>query len=189
MARTADPNRRADILQAARETFQERGYTRARIADVAARAGVAPGTIYLYFASKEAMVLALAEQFFANMADATLPKIDQPDSMAAINDAVHAGLTYAAQERDLLKFTFLDAGFNATKPAPAQLAFRDELAHHLSRRMDEGTWRRYDPAILSDLIIGMMVRAVEAGVLQNHDLKRYEQTITALLCHTLLPHA
>ena len=42
---------RADraILDAALDVFAEHGYAAARLEDVAARAGVAKGTIYLYF--------------------------------------------------------------------------------------------------------------------------------------------
>jgi AcrR family transcriptional regulator len=48
--------RREDILQAAREVFFSSGFHRATIDDVAARAEVSKGTIYLYFESKEAIL-------------------------------------------------------------------------------------------------------------------------------------
>ncbi len=47
------------ILDAALDVFAEKGFANARLDDVAARAGVAKGTIYLYFASKEALFEAL----------------------------------------------------------------------------------------------------------------------------------
>src|SRR5438876_277417 len=47
--------RRAAILAAALEEFTARGYEGARLDDVAKRAGVAKGTIYLYFADKETL--------------------------------------------------------------------------------------------------------------------------------------
>src|SRR5215218_1243829 len=47
--------RRAAILSAALDEFTARGYEGARLDDVAKRAGVAKGTIYLYFADKEAL--------------------------------------------------------------------------------------------------------------------------------------
>src|SRR5439155_7327804 len=47
--------RRAAILAAALEEFTARGYEGARLDDVAKRAGVAKGTIYLYFADKESL--------------------------------------------------------------------------------------------------------------------------------------
>jgi AcrR family transcriptional regulator len=45
--------RRREILDAARQEFFERGFHRPTVDDVAARAEVSKGTIYLYFASKE----------------------------------------------------------------------------------------------------------------------------------------
>ena len=47
--------RRDAILAAALEEFSARGFAAARLDDVAQRAGVAKGTIYLYFADKEAL--------------------------------------------------------------------------------------------------------------------------------------
>jgi AcrR family transcriptional regulator len=47
--------RREAILEAALDEFSTRGFAAARLDDVAARAGVAKGTIYLYFADKETL--------------------------------------------------------------------------------------------------------------------------------------
>jgi AcrR family transcriptional regulator len=47
--------RREAILNAALDEFSARGYAAARLDDIAERAGVAKGTIYLYFADKEAL--------------------------------------------------------------------------------------------------------------------------------------
>ena len=47
--------RREAILEAALDEFSARGFAGARLEDVAKRAGVAKGTIYLYFADKEAL--------------------------------------------------------------------------------------------------------------------------------------
>src|SRR3954453_12030967 len=47
--------RREAILAAALDEFTARGYEGARLDDVAKRAGVAKGTIYLYFADKETL--------------------------------------------------------------------------------------------------------------------------------------
>jgi len=53
-AKTADA-RRAAILAAALDVFSRHGFATARLDDVAAKAGIAKGTLYLYFASKEAL--------------------------------------------------------------------------------------------------------------------------------------
>jgi TetR/AcrR family transcriptional regulator, fatty acid metabolism regulator protein len=49
--------RRRDILDSAVRVFAEHGFADARIRDIAAGAGVAEGTIYLYFAGKEDLLL------------------------------------------------------------------------------------------------------------------------------------
>src|SRR6185369_1719727 len=49
----ADPEKRKRILQAAIRTFGRRGFHEARIAEIAAAASVAEGTVYLYFKNKE----------------------------------------------------------------------------------------------------------------------------------------
>ena len=52
-ARKVEPEtRRQAILDAALAVFAERGFEAARLEDVAARAGVAKGTLYLYFRDK-----------------------------------------------------------------------------------------------------------------------------------------
>jgi AcrR family transcriptional regulator len=50
--------RRASILKAARDAFSRLGFAAATVDDVAERAGIAKGTLYLYFRSKEEIYLA-----------------------------------------------------------------------------------------------------------------------------------
>src|SRR5574340_427846 len=52
------------ILRAASELFAERGYHATSLEDIAARVGIAKGTIYLHFASKDDLVVALMKQGF-----------------------------------------------------------------------------------------------------------------------------
>jgi hypothetical protein len=47
--------RRGAIIEAALDEFVARGFTATRIDDIASRAGVAKGTIYLHFKDKESM--------------------------------------------------------------------------------------------------------------------------------------
>ena len=54
-ARAAQAERREAILAAALEEFSARGFAATRLDDVASRAGVAKGTIYLYFRDKESL--------------------------------------------------------------------------------------------------------------------------------------
>jgi AcrR family transcriptional regulator len=54
-----------EILAAALSVFAERGFAAARMDDIAARARVSKGTIYLYFESKEAVFRALIQETLA----------------------------------------------------------------------------------------------------------------------------
>src|SRR6266700_2813345 len=57
--------RAALILQAAEEVLAEKGYHETSMDEIAARVGVAKGTVYLHFPSKEDLVFALIEQAVA----------------------------------------------------------------------------------------------------------------------------
>jgi len=57
--------RPAQLLAAALEFFVARGYAATRLDDVAARAGVSKGTLYLYFGSKQALFEAVVREHIA----------------------------------------------------------------------------------------------------------------------------
>src|SRR5438067_7422732 len=58
---TPGPKRDA-ILRAAIDIFADRGYFNAQVADVARAAGVAAGTVYLYFRSKDDLLISIFER-------------------------------------------------------------------------------------------------------------------------------
>lgn len=82
MSETAKPRRRrkdarpAEVLDAALEVFCEKGFAAARMDDIAARAGVAKGTLYLYFPSKDEIFRALVKL-------AVAAKVERLEAMAA----------------------------------------------------------------------------------------------------------
>jgi len=59
---TAALAKRDAILRAAIDVFAERGYFNAQVADVARAAGVAAGTVYLYFRSKDDLLVSIFER-------------------------------------------------------------------------------------------------------------------------------
>lgn len=68
--------RPGEIVEAALAVFTERGYASARIDEIAARAGVSKGAIYLYFDTKEAL-------FRAVVTDAVRPNVRRVLDLAA----------------------------------------------------------------------------------------------------------
>jgi TetR/AcrR family fatty acid metabolism transcriptional regulator len=61
-ARPDKGDKRDAILRAAIDTFAARGFFNAQVADVARAAGVAAGTVYLYFRSKDDLLVSIFER-------------------------------------------------------------------------------------------------------------------------------
>lgn len=59
---TARADKRDAILRAAIDIFAERGFFNAQVADVARAAGVAAGTVYLYFRSKDDLLVSIFDR-------------------------------------------------------------------------------------------------------------------------------
>ena len=86
MPRTIPKERFHDLIEAATAVFLEQGYRRTQMADVAARMGVAKGTVYLYVESKEALFHSVVRH-----ADRT-ERIDLPDALPVPTPAPGATL-------------------------------------------------------------------------------------------------
>lgn len=82
-ARSAE--RREVILNAALDEFAERGFESARLDDVAKRAGIAKGTIYLYFRDKETLFQELLREMLTPIVGGfeTLGRADIPAKQLA----------------------------------------------------------------------------------------------------------
>ncbi len=86
MPRAIPKERFHDLIEAATAVFLEQGYRRTQMADVAARMGVAKGTVYLYVESKEALFHAVVRY-----ADRT-ERIELPDQLPVPTPAPGATL-------------------------------------------------------------------------------------------------
>lgn len=78
-------DRPAEIIQAALFVFAEKGFAAAKLEDIARRAGVSKGAIYLYFETKE-------EVFRAVVSQALAPNVGAVKAMAAAHPGPLAGL-------------------------------------------------------------------------------------------------
>src|SRR5437870_547242 len=73
--------RPGEILTAALDCFAERGYTATRLDDVAARAGITKGTVYLYYPNKE-------ELFKAVVRKGLVPNLERIEAAAGAAETV-----------------------------------------------------------------------------------------------------
>ena len=77
--RRSDPeHRRQELVEAATAVFIRQGYASTRVADIATAAGVAKGTVYEYFPSKEEVFLAV----FASVNEGITRRIEEVDEEA-----------------------------------------------------------------------------------------------------------
>jgi AcrR family transcriptional regulator len=99
------------IIDAAERVFVKRGLAGTRMSDVAAEAGLATGTLYNYFANRDALLSSLLEHRFdqlvaaVRLADAAVPAAPLRDRLVAV---VRASFEHFEAHRAL--FTVLSGG-------------------------------------------------------------------------------
>lgn len=65
--RVKEGNKEKDILDASVKVFAQKGYHTAKITDIAKEAGVAAGSVYLYYENKEDLLLKIFEQLWRTL--------------------------------------------------------------------------------------------------------------------------
>ncbi|MGH9814836.1 MAG: TetR/AcrR family transcriptional regulator [Candidatus Acidiferrales bacterium] len=89
---------RERIVDAARDLFWLQGYEATSLAEIAEKADANLGSVYYFFRSKEALLLAALDWYLANLSEVTRPAFartaDPVERVFAILDGYRAGLTY-----------------------------------------------------------------------------------------------
>ena len=92
------------ILDAARGEFGERGFSDSSIVGITQRAGVALGTFYTYFDSKEAVFQALVRDMSGKVREQVGPALSQAaDALDGERRALEAFLDFARDHRDIYR--------------------------------------------------------------------------------------
>ena len=110
---------RESLLAAAEQEFAERGLS-ASVADIARRAGVAKGTVFRHFATKEDLIASIVCAHIAALTEAARRLSDAADPGTALLEF----LTIAADQRQQHDLTFLQS---ASESDPRVSEVRDEL--------------------------------------------------------------
>jgi AcrR family transcriptional regulator len=153
--------RRETILQAALDEFSASGFAAARLDDVARRAGVAKGTIYLYFRDKESLFQELVRSMLSPLVG-RLEAAGMADLPArAVAEAV-ADLfvreIFGTRREDVLRLIITEG---PRFPKIAEIYYREVIA-------------RVVPAMRA-----LMGRAVARGELKSDALARFPQLLVA----------
>ncbi|OGK87321.1 MAG: hypothetical protein A2W08_05045 [Candidatus Rokubacteria bacterium RBG_16_73_20] len=84
-----DPDKPQQIIEAAIRVFARSGYYNSRVSDIAREAGIAAGTIYLYFRTKDEILVTLFREKMAEWVALVREAIaGEPDSLAKIRKIV-----------------------------------------------------------------------------------------------------
>ena len=130
MPRVADREaRRAELVTAAANAFARQGVAGTAVSDIVKAAGCAQGTFYLYFESKDDVVLAVAERLVDTMAERIERAVAAParpavEKLLALSGVLgdSAALTEASELIDIMH-------------RPGNRAIHDRMAEHLTPRL------------------------------------------------------
>jgi len=143
-----------EILEAALAVFAEKGFAATRLDDVAAKAGITKGTIYLYFDSKQALFEALARQSIGVQIDQVSAQLAQfPGSSAELLRLVLSTLGHFAITSDRVVLPRLVLAEAANFPQLAEF------------------WRREVVERGVALMSGIIARGIVRGEFRNIDLQ------------------
>jgi AcrR family transcriptional regulator len=121
-------------MAAARRVFARQGYATTKITDITAEAGRAAGGIYRYFASKSAVLEALAEDFLTALHDRVVGKAGHDHTMTTREDVREHVQAYWETYREFLPE--MVAIFQASMSEPVFAAIWREM-----RTRDLVIWR------------------------------------------------
>lgn len=131
---------REKILETALELFRERGYAETSMREIAAKAGVATGLAYYYFASKDAIVLAFYDRANRDLG----PLLEQAQKSkkfdARLQAMIEAKLRYFEANRNFLGALMGHAANPSSPLSPfgePSRAIRETEFTHFQRALDE----------------------------------------------------
>lgn len=158
--------RRREILQAAATLFAEQGYQRTSVKEIADRAGIAPGTIYLYFDSKGDLLIGLMMRL------AELEDLDEQVGQAMRSDP-RTFLTTAFQNR-------------MERVVESEEMLRAILPQMLVQPALREQFRRQFVAPVIDLVEQYVEAQVEQGKMQPVDVPLTVRAVQSMFIGLLL---
>lgn len=192
--------RRQEILEAALALFDERGFDATTVQSIASAAGVAAGTVYLYFPSKEHVLQALHARFHAGMqaqieetAAEALRRMDSPNKVYgwgidAMVDGV-VGYVLEHQQETAVICRFLPRMNDELVREGREMG--EFVAGVIKAGVDAGSLHVSDPEMTGQLLTAALRDAMLQSILTGHpdDLPRIGAQAKELFRKALAPQA
>lgn len=154
-----------ELLAAALEQFVERGYAATRLEDVARRAGVSKGTLYLYFANKEELFKAVVRENIVPVIGEAEQAIDgYVGHSATLFREIMLGWWQRIGDTPLSGISKLMIAESGNFPALARF-YQEEvitrgssiIVHMLERGIARGEFRPANPQTLASVVMAPML--------------------------------
>ncbi|MDY0322709.1 MAG: TetR/AcrR family transcriptional regulator [Candidatus Carbobacillus sp.] len=132
-------DRKMAVLEAAKRSFSEFGYKATTMERVAQSAGVAKGTIYTFFPTKEALFETIVDDVIRHMLEVIDPVLKSPRPLAEVlHEALYSLLTFRKEHVLLAKLTeeLKTLGTPETKVALSRV--EQAIVCAIQNRLDEG---------------------------------------------------
>lgn len=153
-------NRKEQIMEAAMKLFAEKGFERSTTKAIAAKAGVAEGTIFIYFPTKRDLLIACVRQEIVE----PLTEIFK-DECASDEDIIRAffinRLGLLRKHFGMFKLMLSEGLFNTDlRKEFFERIFSPGLAEvvgYITRRMEAGKFKRLDPVMVAKSLVGQVI--------------------------------
>jgi TetR/AcrR family fatty acid metabolism transcriptional regulator len=158
--RKREGNKEQAILDAAVKVFAQHGYHRSKISSIADQAGIATGSIYLYYKNKESILLKIFDQLWTELTDGLRKTVKRSD-------------IEPSQKLDLV----IDKLFDLFVANPALASVFVNEQHHLIKDKRGNIAKQYDD------FLDLAEEIIREGVRKNKfnpdiDIKLFRYFIT-----------
>lgn len=161
------PATRDKILQAALEVFAEKGYHRALVDDIVRASRTSKGAVYHHFPNKEALFLALVDEFSARLAEAVAAAIaDAHGALGKVQAALIAGLETFACHRDLARILLLESVSLGPAYQSKRLEVHERFASLIQAHLDDAVAEGSIPPLHTRVATLAWLGAVNEVVIQ-----------------------
>lgn len=169
----AKADRKKQIMEAALKVFSEKGFERATTKAIAAEAGIAEGTIFIYFSTKRDLLISCMKQEIFE----PLPEIFSNESASdeeIIRTFFKNRFTMLRKNFGLVKLIISEGLYNAELRneffervfSPAL----SEVSRYFTRRVESGAFKNLDPTFIARSLIGQIVFSIWMQVVAGMNL-------------------
>lgn len=179
MVRTPDPDKKTRILKTALALFAEKGFLNIRTGDIARAAGIAAGTLFLYFPTKQDLLDEVVLQIGAEQS-AAIQKLLSPTLTAKERFWVVWSGTLAWFQENMDAYLYLqqvrDTGVISEAAVQKSAAFFGFYYDTIQKGLEEGSIKPYPLGLTGDILYHDLV-AVMNSIRRTPDAGEREEII------------